>query len=368
VKRVRVVLLASSYPRSAQDTAGAFLVPLVRALDAQGLDVHVVAPRGPDVDGAPGGVPVHHVPYARVQDEHLYYGAGAPAALRTLGARAVPLAVSSVAALAWTARQLRPDVIYAHWMVPCGLAAAITGIPTVAYAHGSDVAWMERLGPLASALSRRWHALAAPSPGLAQQASAACNTNVVVVPLPVEPMEPRHPGAVTHPVGYLGRLLPQKGVDVLLRAAARLGVRVLVAGDGPDRPRLEAVTQQLGVDATFLGWVPPEKRAAAFARMGVVVVPSVASEGAPSVVAEAGALGIPVAGSAVPGVVDLLGTVWCAPPGDAAALAALLDALLHDDTLRQRARAHAQAVAAARHPEVVGPAHAALLRAAALSR
>ncbi len=368
MKRVRVVLLASSYPRSAQDTAGAFLVPLVGALVAQDLDVHVVAPRGPDVDGAPGDVPVHHVPYARVRDELLYYGAGAPAALRTLGARAVPLAVSSVAALAWTARQLKPDVIYAHWLVPCGLAAAVTGIPTVAYAHGSDVVWVERLGPLAIALSRRWHTVAAPSPGLARQASSACNTNAVVAPLPVEPMEPRHPGALTHPVGYLGRLLPQKGVDVLLRACARLGVRVLVAGDGPDRPRLEALARQLGVDATFLGWVPPEKRAAAFARMGVVVVPSVASEGAPSVVAEAGALGIPVAGSAVPGLVDLLGAAWCAPPGDAAALGALLDALLHDDVLQQRARAHAQAVAAARHPDVVGPAHAALLRAAAQSR
>lgn len=364
MRPLRAVVVASSYPRNARDTAGAFLVPLVRALAAQGLEIHVVAPRGDGVENPPGGVAVHHAPYARVREERLYYGGGAPAALRALGVWALPLVVSSVGSLAWHVARLRPDVVYAHWLVPCGVSAALTGAPTVAYAHGTDVAVLERLRAPARALAARWHAVAAPSPALAQRVRQLLKCDVAEVALPVDP-RPADQGAVRFDVGYLGRLLPQKGVDVLLDACARQGLSVVVAGDGPDRARLEAHARVLGVHAQFLGWVAPEERGGVFGMARVMAVPSTAAEGAPSVVFEAGAAGKAVVGTRVAGLEDTLGGAFCVAPGDAKALGAMLALVLGDDGFAEQARAHAAALAQARHPDVVGPAHAALLRAAA---
>src|SRR5262249_2695595 len=49
----------------------------------------------------------------------------------------------------------------------------------------------------------------------------------------------------------VARLAPEKGIDVLLRAADLAGLGVLVVGDGPERPSLESLAYELGVPATF---------------------------------------------------------------------------------------------------------------------
>jgi glycosyltransferase involved in cell wall biosynthesis len=51
---------------------------------------------------------------------------------------------------------------------------------------------------------------------------------------------------------YLGRLVPYKRVDVIVGAGARHGVRTVIAGDGPDRARLEKIA---GKNVEFLGAV-----------------------------------------------------------------------------------------------------------------
>ncbi|MGH7720906.1 MAG: glycosyltransferase, partial [Gemmatimonadaceae bacterium] len=55
---------------------------------------------------------------------------------------------------------------------------------------------------------------------------------------------------------HLGRLVPYKRVDLAIAAAERLGVRLIVAGDGPDRPRLERLA---GPQTTFVGEVSEEE-------------------------------------------------------------------------------------------------------------
>ncbi|MCA9635151.1 MAG: glycosyltransferase, partial [Myxococcales bacterium] len=61
---------------------------------------------------------------------------------------------------------------------------------------------------------------------------------------------------------FVGRLIRQKGVDDLLRAVAALGgaIPVAIAGDGPERPRLERLARALGVPARFHGFVEPDAR------------------------------------------------------------------------------------------------------------
>jgi glycosyltransferase involved in cell wall biosynthesis len=137
----------------------------------------------------------------------------------------------------------------------------------------------------------------------------------------------------------VARLSREKGLDDLLRAAALAraggaGVEVTLVGDGPDREALGALAAELGLgDAVRLaGFVPhgPELVAALDAA-DVFVLPS-RSEGLPHSIVEAMARGLPVVGSAVGGIPELLrdGGGVVVPPGDPASLARELATLAGD--------------------------------------
>lgn len=128
----------------------------------------------------------------------------------------------------------------------------------------------------------------------------------------------------------VGRLVPYKGVDVLVRAMtrvqARLPIPLVVAGDGPLRGELEALAARERVDARFLGYVPRADLVDLYGRARVTVLPSVNRQEAFGVsLLESMACGTPVVASDLDGVrgVASLGGVL-APPGDAAALAATI--------------------------------------------
>jgi glycosyltransferase involved in cell wall biosynthesis len=95
---------------------------------------------------------------------------------------------------------------------------------------------------------------------------------------------------------FLGRLVPVKGVAALLRAVAELSepVAIRIAGDGPERQRLAAQAQRLGIDATFEGWVSGPKKEALLRACDAIVVPSEPQDGLPVVLFEAQARGLPI--------------------------------------------------------------------------
>jgi glycosyltransferase involved in cell wall biosynthesis len=102
-----------------------------------------------------------------------------------------------------------------------------------------------------------------------------------------------------------GRLVPEKGFDTAIAAARAANVPLVIAGDGPDAPRLAALAD--GADVRLLGQVAPERlvelrRAAAF-----VVVPSRCDDACPYAATEALADGVPVIGSTRGGLPELLG-------------------------------------------------------------
>lgn len=146
-------------------------------------------------------------------------------------------------------------------------------------------------------------------------------------------------------VGYVGQLIPRKGIDTLLSALAMLpadGWHCLIAGDGPERQRLAARAAALGLaeKVSFLGF--RADRLGLMKRMGLFVLPS-AKEGIPRVMMEAMAGAVPCAGSDIPGIRDLVRpgrTGWLFPHGDAAALAEVIQAAMADPA---RARAVAEA-------------------------
>jgi len=141
-------------------------------------------------------------------------------------------------------------------------------------------------------------------------------------------------------IGYAGRLLAMKGVDVLLRAAGILAnggageYTVAIVGDGPERAALESLALELGIAprVRFVSAVPHESMPDVFAAFDVTVVPSLTTptwkEQFGRVAAEAMAAGSVVVVSdsgALPSVVASAGLVTA--EGDPAALAAALGRL-----------------------------------------
>ena len=138
---------------------------------------------------------------------------------------------------------------------------------------------------------------------------------------------------------HVGRLIPHKAVDVLIRAASAAGVRLHVVGDGPERASLAGLASTLGARVTFLGELHGEELAAAYAGADVFALAS-RRETWGVVVNEAAAAGLPlVLSDAVGAAGDLLRdgeNGILVPSGDPVQLAAALRHLAADRDLRRR--------------------------------
>ena len=153
---------------------------------------------------------------------------------------------------------------------------------------------------------------------------------------------------------YVGRLRRYKELDVVLRAVGRMtgggdGARLLVAGKGDDRERLEAAARQEGVEdrVDFLGWISEERKVELLRRAWVNVYPS-PKEGWGLTNLEAAACGTPTVASDSPGLRESVvdgETGFLVPHADPGAWARRLEEVLADPALRERlgdgARRHA---------------------------
>ena len=131
------------------------------------------------------------------------------------------------------------------------------------------------------------------------------------------------------------RLSPEKGIDAAISAAAGAGIPLRIAGDGPDRPRLEALADRAGSPVELLGRVTPEGVRELLAGAAAVLMPSNYHEFSPYAALEAMAQGVPVVATALGGLPELLGPERCAPHGEREALAERLAALWADPDARQ---------------------------------
>ena len=262
----------------------------------------------------------------------------------------------------------RPDLVHAHfggdgWLVS-GSAARL-GIPLVVTTHGHDVTRQPDSGGLKGVRYRRNLRAVFGRAALVLAASEVIRERAIArgadpervrvhytgVPVPAEvPAVPAEWDVV-----FVGRFTEKKGVDDLIAA---LGVlrptrpRALFVGSGPLREQTEAYAKDLGVDVTFAGPLPPAEVARHLAAARVLAAPSKTAsdgdtEGLPTTILEAGALGVPVVSTRHSGIPEAVvdgETGLLGPEADPAALARNLHRLLSDDALRARlgrtARAH----------------------------
>ena len=153
---------------------------------------------------------------------------------------------------------------------------------------------------------------------------------------------------------YVGRLSPEKGVDVLLRAwslfrreaadHSSLVTRhssLVIVGDGPERDALESLAGELGVSDSvrFAGSLPREEALSALSSAALLVFPSLWYETFGLTILEAASQGVPAVATNIGGRSSLVRdgvTGRLVPPGDPAALAAALRELLADPAALRR--------------------------------
>jgi glycosyltransferase involved in cell wall biosynthesis len=144
------------------------------------------------------------------------------------------------------------------------------------------------------------------------------------------------PAASSDTVLYVGRLSPEKGVDVLAEAWRRLDggtLELVVIGDGPLQQALE---RRSPAGLRFQGQLPAGEVRSRMLGARALVLPSIWYEGQPMAVLEALAAGLPVLGSDIGGIPELLaplGRDWLASPGEVASWAAGLQALTDGDRI-----------------------------------
>ena len=172
-----------------------------------------------------------------------------------------------------------------------------------------------------------------------------------VVPLGIVPEEFQHPEEArvaslraAYPGGYVlfsGRHRYYKGLEYLVRAAKKIHAPVVIAGDGPERPRIEALSRELGAGVAFPGNLSQADLVAHLHGCAVFAFPSVVrSEAFGISVLEAHVCGKPVVATRIGTGVELANldgeTGFNVPPRDPEALAEAVNTLLADEALRRR--------------------------------
>ena len=351
---MRILLVTDNFPNPMQPTIGTFNLQMARAL-ARTNDLVVIAyvpwlqewrlrRAGTRLERrrAEDRIEIHHPRY-------LY----PPGVMRTL----YPWFLwHSVAATAREVlRRFAPDVILSYWLHPDGAVAirlaGMAGVPAVVMSGGSDLLLLTtrplRRRAIAHVLDKA-DAVVCVSEHLArtatQLARAGTPVHVVRRGVDLDRFCAGDRAAARASLGWdpgkrallwVGRMSPEKGLDVLVDACARLprdlDFSLHLAGDGPLRGELAERARRAGLAQriVFAGMVPHGALPDWFRAADVTVLPS-RSEGVPNVLLESIACGTPFVASDVGGVAEIADprADRLTPAGDADALAAAIAEVL----------------------------------------
>ena len=282
------------------------------------------------------------------------------------------LDATALARIVAIARRFRPQVVHTHMAKAGFLArlAALTAVrprPVIVHTYHGHV--LEGyFGPAKSRLYRSFEAgLARVSDRLLGVSEATVDDlvrlgvadrdrfRVIPLGLDLEPFATLDPapgrelrrglgiGDDDVVLSFVGRVVPIKRVDVLLRALALAKdagpsrLRLLVVGDGEIRPRLQGLSRELGIAdrVHFLGY---RRDLTAIASAADIAVLTSDNEGTPVSLIEAAAAGRPAVATRVGGVPEVVtpDTGLVVPPDDPEAAAAALERLGSDGDLRAR--------------------------------
>ena len=321
--RPRLLVLASTFPRWANDTEPAFIFELSRRLVPY-FDVHLLAPHA---DGAAehevmAGIQVNRFRYAPSKFQTLSYDGGILSRLRQNKLRAglIPLFIMAEAmAIRKLLKRYEFQVIHSHWIIPqtFALRIALIGLkrkpPVLCTSHGGDLFGLQ--GRLMSAI-KHWSLgcikgmTVVSSAMLLEANKLAAHISSEVIPMgtclidrfTVDNRVNREERLIL----FVGRLVEKKGIIYLINAITALlakypDLQLWIVGKGPDENELKRQVETLGLSGhvIFKGAVTHEQLPEIYRKASVTVVPSIIAEGGDQegfglVIVEAMGCGCPV--------------------------------------------------------------------------
>jgi len=335
------LVLTSSFPRFPGDSSGIFILSLCKELHKLGIDIEVLAPHdyGCERHEIWSGIQVSRFPYFHpLRFQRLCYGAGILKNMRESPLAFAQLPFFIFAELFYAiriARQEKFDLVHAHWSIPQGftglLLRKVCGIPCVTSLHGSDVHGLNL--PFLRGLNKKVilgsDACTANSRATAERArSITGRDDIRVIPMGVDidffsksggrVVGQKQDGRQAKMILYAGRLIDVKGVEYLIKALPgvlekQANAKLLIVGSGPRKEDLISLSERLHLQekVVFHDAVSQDDLERYYSMADVFVLPSVLTdegetEGLGVVLLEAMASGVPVIGTGVGGIPDII--------------------------------------------------------------
>jgi len=308
-RRPSICVLTNAYPDFPDSSRVVFIRTLARLLSRRGYDVTVVAPR--IFSGSKGGESDGRILINRFEsflgNKLLVEYARTPV-LRLMG-----YMVEGIMATFRCVRDRKCDLMHAHWIIPAGLMALIVGRicrkPVVVTAHGSDLLVVLEKSPVIRRLVKcvlgRADAITSVAEHLTEKMveMGIAREKILTFPMsvPTESFTPEGDapeGWDQKVVAFSNRsLYPLYNVETLIRAAPTIfaktpNAEIVIAGEGPERERLESLAAALDVTdrVKFVGAIPHE-RMPDYLRGSAAYVSTALSDGASVSLLEAMACG-----------------------------------------------------------------------------
>lgn len=323
---MKILLVTTSFPIKGGASSGVFIERLAQRLgNASHLTILAPADDTPirKTDSKPYDLFVFR--YAPMKWQILAHGGGGiPATLAAYPFTLLLLPFFLVSMFLSCAKHAKEaDIIFANWSI-CGVIAGLVGRllgrPVITTIRGEDgnraqVSWMHRyLIYLCFRLNERVVTVSNDiAMGLSQLFPAMAD-KIVMIPNGVDCIakpEEHETSAKNEKIRLLivGSLIARKSVLTALQALSLLPPKfsLTIVGDGPERESLQTLVSELRLEdrVRFEGHVPPENVSLWLARADVLLITS-KSEGRPNAVLEAFAAGVPVVGTDIPGIRELV--------------------------------------------------------------
>lgn len=343
-KPIKVLMITSSFPRHQGDYFGQFILELAKALKLNDIEPIVLCPHSLDAmkREVMNGVKVYRFPYFYPYSLQRVTGEGGMFQnVRGSLIAKLQLPIFLAMELIYTiqiARREEIDILHTHWIVPQGLIGAVCGrllhLPHILSVHGTDVnlsAKNRMLGGVTRFVTRNCDRILTNSTYtqrilLSIDPSAEDRVEVVPMGVDVERFQDiqsenyrQIPG--TPIILYIGRLIDCKGLEYLIEAFTIVshqvpGAKLVIGGEGPEEVRLRQQVKRLGLDESvlFTGLIESQDLPRYYREAAVFVLPSIQAEGQTEglgvVLLEAMACGVPVIGSDVGGIPDIIQDGW----------------------------------------------------------
>ncbi len=359
LRPIKSLVVTTSFPTSREDYCGHFVARSAEWMAASGWTVTILAPPGPYHPPNTNRISYRTCP-------GILDGAGGPECLQSHPLKATAAGfLTSLSMLYALIRSVRKfDILVAHWLIPCGVLACLGGRlfrrSVHLYGHGGDIALLEQFPRalrrrVARFMDKNAAGISFVSERLRQRFVACLEGQVTgqhnSLPMGVDTPQPdgKFKTTLMSKVGTrkiiasVGRLVAIKGFDLIPEALKDLdNVVWCIAGDGPERSRLETLCTHYGVRSLFLGRVSPSERDALLNIAEVFVAPSriigKRTEGCPLSVLEALNSGVPTVtcGDGSTGYFGQNEATVVVPINDAALLGQAIARILADPPLGQK--------------------------------